>query len=42
MLKVGKVDVGGVKEYKERFTNHFEVIGVEVNILKNSTDFVGS
>ena len=37
MLKVGKVDVGGVKEYKERFTNHFEVIGVEVK--PNSNNF---
>ena len=29
-LKIGMIDVGGVKEYKERFTNYFEVIGVEV------------
>ena len=30
--KLGKIDVFGVKEYKEKFTNHFEVIGVEVKL----------
>jgi hypothetical protein len=31
-LKLGKIDVFGVKEYKELFINHFEVIGVEVKL----------